>query len=754
MPPGIEPTSSGGLADRYARVVVALRWWVIGFWAVATLLTAFVLPDLGEHSDGNALRGLLNAQTPAVSTELRSVEAFGFPLIGRTVVVQRNPDGISVYDQARTVTNATAVNRGIYQVGPLLGALPVTNGLSLFPAARERDTTSLTYLFFDPSVPAWRQSRAAHRYAERYFAPRDDVVGVTGSIPARASQGRIIVDYLPLVELTTLGAIMLIVGVAFRSVLAPVIALAGTGVAYVMTLHLAGLLASVTGLSTPAELEPVVVALLLGIVTDYVVFFFSALRNELARGSTRHEAALAATARFGPIVIVAGLAVAAGTAVLFAARSSFFRALGPALAFTVLVGLVVAVTLVPAVMAVLGRAVYWPTRDVAAQADDAVSAAGRAKVAVRFSPSTHFAHDRRRAALVAAGCGGVLILAALPLLRLELGVSFVGALPPDTEVRRAAGAAQAGFADGILSPTVVLVEGQGITGQRQALRRLGTLLVEQPGVAGVVGPGDQPLRREVGIVLARDGNAARFLVVLRDPPLDASAIHVVDHLSSTLPSLVAASGIDADRVGIAGDSATASYIVHQTELDLLRIAIAALLANFLVLIIFLRTVVAAGYLLVASLLSVAASLGLTTLVFDLVSPGQGLTFYVPFSAAVLLLAFGSDYNIFGAGHVWDEARGRSLPQAIVRAMPGTTRALVTAGLALAVSFGMLALVPLLPFRQLAFAMSVGILLDIFVVRLLLMPALLTVVGPASAWPSKRLRSSEPAADEQPATAPP
>ena len=467
MPTGIEPTRSGRMARRYARLVVALRWWVISFWAVVTLLTAFVLPDLGQHSEGNALKGLLNAQTPSVSTELRSVDAFGFPLIGRTVLVQRNAGGMA-YDQARTVTNATAVNRGKYKVGPLLGALPITNASSLFPDARERDTTSLTYLFFDPSVPAYRQSRSAHRYGERYFGPRDDVVGVTGSIPAQASQGRIVKDHLPLVELTTLGAIMLIVGLAFRSVLAPVIALAATGVAYVMTLHLAGVLTSIFGVSTPNELEPVVVALLLGIVTDYVVFFFSALRNELARGSTRQEAALAdTTARFGPIVTVAGLAVAAGTGVLFArALPTFFRALGPALSFTVIVGLIVAVTLVPAIMAVLGRMVFWPTRNVAAQADDAVSASGRPKVWVRFSPTARFAHDRKRAAIVAAACGGVLVLAALPLLRLELGVSFVGALPRDTEVRRASSAAQAGFADGILSPTVVLLEGPGITGAR------------------------------------------------------------------------------------------------------------------------------------------------------------------------------------------------------------------------------------------------------------------------------------------------
>lgn len=737
-----EPAGAGRFSWGYARLVVALRWWVIAFWVAATVGSLVVLPDLADTKGGDGIKGLLSTATPAVRSELRSLEAFGFPLLARTVLVQRNPEGLSVYDQARTVTNALAVNEDKYDAGPILGALPLTNAFALFPASSERDTTALTYLFFDPQVSFGRQTRAARDYADRFFKPRDDVVGVTGSVPARAAQGRIIQDTLPLVETATLVAIILIVGLAFRSIAAPIAALGITAVAYVMTLRLSGALAQLFGVSTPSELKPVVVAMLLGVVTDYVVFFFSALRNEMATGAAKHDAVRAATARFGPIVAVAGLAVAAGTAALFAAESPFFRALGPALVLTVLIGLVVAVTLVPAVMAVMGRLVFWPTRELATRADDAQTGSGGTKASVRYSPSSRFAHRRGLAALVVAGCVAGLALAAVPLLRLELGVSFVGSLPADTDVRRSSAAAQEGFAAGILSPTVVLVEGEGVTTQRRQLRALGTLLKREHGVAGVLGPGDQPLEQEVGILLARSGDAARFTVVLADAPIGATAINNVDTLSSRLPGLLTRSGLTGATVSVAGDTATASFIVDQTERDLIRIAVAALLANLLMLLLFLRAVVAALYLLAASLLSVAASLGLTTLLFDYVSPGQGLTFYVPFAAAVLLLAFGSDYNIFGVGHVWDEARRRPLAEAIVHAMPGTTRALTTAGLALAASFGLLAIVPILPFRQLAFAMSVGILLDVFVVRLLLMPALLTVAGPTSAWPSNRLKRSD------------
>ncbi len=724
----------------YANAMVALRWWVIGFWVLATVAAIAFLPSLTESGGGDGLKGLLNAQTPAVRNELRSVGIFGFPLLARTVVVQRDGEGLTVYAQARTVTHAFALNEKKYDnVAPILGALPLTNEFSLFPASNERNTTSLTYLFFDPRVSFSRQTRAARTYVDRFFEPRDHVIGVTGSVPARSAQGQIIEDTLPTVEIVTLLAIIMVTGLAFRSVVAPIVALAITGVAYVQTIRLSGKLSDIFSFSTPSELVPVIVAMLLGVVTDYVVFFFSGLRDELAAGRAGRDAVRAATARFGHIVTVAGLAVAAGTAALFAADSTFFRALGPALVFTVLVGLVVAVTLVPATLAVMGRTVFWPSKPRSREAIDAAHTERTGRVA----PSVWIAGRRRAAAWIVVGCLAGLLLAALPLFRLSLGVSFVQALPGTNTVRASASAAQEGFAPGILSPTVVLVEGPDITTHRRQLASFGDLLKEQPGVAGVLGPGDQPLPQEIGLLLARDKTAARYLVVLKDDPLGADAIQHVDELQRRLAGLVQHSGLTAARAGLAGDTATASFIVEQTKSDIVRIGLAAVVANLIMLIIFLRAVVAGLYLLAASILSVFASLGLTTLLFDHLTPGQGLTFYVPFAAAVLLLAFGSDYNIFSVGSVWEAARDRPLADAISLAMPGTTRAIAAAGLALAASFGLLAIVPLVPFRQLAFCMVVGILLDVFVVRLLLMPALLTVVGPVSAWPSRRLSRTAP-----------
>ncbi len=232
-----------------------------------------------------------------------------------------------------------------------------------------------------------------------------------------------------------------------------------------------------------------------------------------------------------------------------------------------------------------------------------------------------------------------------------------------------------------------------------------------------------------------------MLVILGNDPLDATAIENLGRLRDLMPTLASRSGLSNAQVSIGGDTALAQGLVQSTGEDLVRIALAGIIVNLLLLIVFLRALVAPLFLLASSVLALTASLGLTVLLFQRVAGNEGLTFYVPFAAAVLLVSLGSDYNIFGVGRVWSEAARLPLREAVMKAMPESSRAITAAGLTLAVSFGMLVLIPLTPFRELAFAMAIGILIDAFLVRSVLMPSLLILVGPASGWPGPHLRDS-------------
>ena len=714
------------IAGGYARWIVRLRWFVVAGWVVAIGAAMLFLPAIGHR--GTDLNALLSSDNPAVRSEIRSFEKFGFPLLSRVAVVQRAPDGLSLMTQAEAAARAREVTDGKFpDVKPIVAAVPVMNTLAVFPGSKESGTTIITLLFTTPDVSYPDQLAAAEHFAANHFDADDHVIGVTGSIPARIEQGRIVVDSLPMLELVTVAAVLLIVAMAFRSLTAPLLTLVVAGTAVLLTVHLAGAAASRLGLAVPEETQPLLVALLLGVVTDYVVFYLSAARTLLASGVGRLEAAERATARFTPIIAIAGVTAAAGTGVLIVAESPAFRAFGPGMALAVLVGTAVAVTLMPALLAILGSAALWPGRP---PAEDRTS-----PVARRWA---WLVTRRWFAPIVLLACLAGLVTAALPARHLDLGLSFIPALPAGHPARQAAVQAETGFAAGILSPTEVLVQGDGVAGQSDALARLKQALAAEPGVTGVVGPGDELLPEARRLFHAPDGNAVRYLLILADEPLGARAVNTVSQLDRDLPGMLDAAGLGGAQASLGGDTAIASAVVDQTMDDLGRIALAALLANLLFLMLFLRAVVAPLYLLGCSVLAIGATLGLTTYVFQDLLGGDGLTFYVPFAAAVLLVALGSDYNIFGVGHAWEEAQVRPLREALAVTIPQSARAIRTAAFTLATTFGLLALVPLRPFRELAFALSVGILIDAFVVRSLLVPSLLTLVGSDNWWPGRQL----------------
>jgi RND superfamily putative drug exporter len=690
---------------------------VVGFWVAAAGWAMLSLPPIAQG--GNDLNELVSSDNPAMQSELRSFDKFGFPLLSRVAIVQRKPEGLTTDMQAKAVLRAQAISDGsLPDVKPVIAAVPVTNVLRLVPGSREDSTTVITLLFMPPDVSLADQAAAAERLVANHFDPEDSVVGVTGSVPARVEQGRIVLTAVPWLEVVTVAAVFLIVALAFRSLIAPVLALGVAGVATVLTVHIGGALAQRLGVGVPQETQPLLVALVLGVVTDYVVFYLSGVRARLAAGDGRLQAAEHATARFTPIIATAGATAAAGTGALVVAASPAFRSFGPGMALAVFLGMLVAVTLVPALLAILGASAYWsPRRAEPVEAE--TEATGGRWARLLTLPAFSF--------VILALCAGGLIAAALPARHLSLGVSFVESLPSDHPARQAAAQSQVGFAKGILSPTELLVQGPGVGTRKAELTKLQESLAHVPGVAAVVGPGDGTIPTQLNLFQSPDNGGARYLLVLTDEPLGARAVQTVSQLQDQLPGLITAAGLSGVEASLGGDTALATAVVDRTVDDLGRIAVAALLANLLFLMLYLRALVVPIGLLACSVLAIAATLGLTTWLFQDVLGHDGLTFYVPFAAAVLLVALGSDYNIFGVGPAWKEARGRPLREALAITLPQSSRAIRTAAITLAVSFGLLALVPLRPFRELAFALSVGVLIDAFVVRSLLAPALLSVI---------------------------
>lgn len=751
------PTPGRALPVRAAAALLTRGWWaVLVLVGIAVWATVTSLPTLA--SAGGGLSEIIGEDAPAVQAQVRALEIFGLPLLTRTAVVQHDPGGLDVYAQARATLRAAEVDEPAYRgrpTPPLLLAVPVFDGLprglpeGLAPGAGAfapetltsagPTTTIVTYLFTDPRAPTWLQEQVARDYADRIDRPGDHLLGVSGTIPLQSEQGRLVADNLTAVEVGSVIAVALVVALAFRSFLAPVITLVAAATSYVIADHLVGTVAETFGLSAPAQLEPVLVALALGLTTDYAVLFLSGMRRRLRQGEDGPAAARGAVEDYLAIVVVAGITVAAGVAALGVARTELFQAFGPGLALTVVASLLASVLVVPPLMTMFGRAVLWPARPPQSEREPGQLEPDRGR-----SRYIRLITGRRGAAPAAAVIVlAALVVSALPLASMRESVSPMDALPAGNPVRVAWEGAAAGFAPGVLSPTEVLLTGPGLTARRDSLERLQRALADRPGVAGVLGPvqGDLPddVPDRYALFLGPQGDAARFLVVLDADPLGAQAIETLQTLQRDMPGLLTTTGLEGVSTAYAGDTALGLGLVESARGDFVRVALVVAAVELVLLVLFLRSLVAPLYLLGCSVLVVASALGLTSLVFG--ELGQdGLIFFVPFAVGALLASLGSDYNIFGVGDVWQAARTRSLAEALAVAVPRSTRAIGAAGITLAASFGLVALVPLAPFQELAFAMAVGVLLDTFLVRSFLVPALIWWVGPASAWPSRRLRA--------------
>ena len=741
-----------------AWVVVHLRILFVVPWIVAAVLATIYLPPL-DATEASSLNSLIPKNSAAVEAETTIVRKFGFPLFSRVQIVQRDERGLSTAAQTRAIGRAVDIDRKLMrdEYPNIIGAIPVTNTSKLVPGSREDSTTAITYLFVNPSLDIFTQRQIAETFAEREInQPGDHLVGVTGAIPARAAESDLVTAGLPWIELATVVLIALIVGLHFRSVVAPIVTLTAAGIAYLVTIRLLVLLGERTNISVPQEIEPLVVVLLLGIVTDYTIFFLSGMRSRLAEGRPAVEAARMTTGELARIILTAGMIVAAATAALVVTSVSFFRALGPGLAITVAIGLLVSITFVPAVMATLGRFLFWPTAPprVAPPDGEPTPVDSKAAPETEMEPiargwRTAIVRTVTRkpvAVVVSLVVISGLLFAASFLRHTGLSISLNDELPSDAEASVAAAAAGKGFADGITSPTEIVLIGDGMAERMPELGRLEALVGKERGVAGVIGPGSLPPEVTPAVFVSKDGTATRLVVILDSDPLGSDGLERIEDLQARMPELLRGAGLQGVTAGFAGDSALALETVNQTIDGLGAIALAALAVDLLLLMIFLRAIVAPLYLLAVSALVVAASLGLTTLVFQDWLGHPGLTYYVPFASAVLLVALGSDYNVFVVGRIWQEAKTRPLRDAILVAAPKASRAIGVAGLALAGSFALLALVPIVPFREFAFAMTVGILIDSFLVRSFLVPSLMTVFGKSSHWPgmrSSRLPEPEP-----------
>jgi RND superfamily putative drug exporter len=540
-------------------------------------------------------------------------------------------------------------------------------------------------------------------------------VGFTGGVASRADEMKAQEGNQALSQALLFGSIVALSLLFFRGPLAAIVPLVAIYLIAAGASGLVVLAALAFGFTLDANTPQLITVVLVGIGVDYFLFLLFRLRERLRMGEGRRIAAANAANGVGPVIASAALAIVGAFATMLLAEFGQFQVIGPAVAISVLVMLVAGVTLMPAIAAVSGRALFWPSRSWAQERSNGPAA--------RLGRGIARAPGRTALAVTA-----LLVVFSTFALGTTMSYDQGESGGPSTPATRTAGAIADTFSKGASDPQQVYVRSSSGTltaAQLEPLReRLG-------GVAGVSAVG-QP-------ELAPDQRAARVDVALKDGPFTMDAIQVVQG-----PLRVAAR--DATPAGtstlVGGTAAIYADVSDSVNRDMkLIFPVAAGLILF-ILIGTLRSAVAPLYLLTAVVLEFAATLGAAVLVFQQLGDATGLAFVLPLVLFLFVVALGTDYNILMTARLREEMlAGKPVSTAVADAVRHVAPAVAAAGLVLASSFGTLMLESSEVAKQQGFAMAFGILLASLVVSSILVPALTALAGQRAWWPHRSTRRS-------------
>ncbi|MFC8491619.1 MMPL family transporter [Streptomyces sp. NPDC057235] len=558
--------------------------------------------------------------------------------------------------------------------------------------------------------------RVLHDRAEQEFGEAGLRTGFTGGLADVVDRADAERTTQTVVGLVMVVLIVLINVLVFRSVLAafvPLFAVSVVGGAATGTVVGAALL---TGLELDPGTPSMIGTVLIGIGVDYFLFLLFRFREELRRRPEEHHRPVAAdvAARVGTAVTSAALTIVAAFATLGVATFGQFRVLGPSVAVSVLVMLVASLTLMPALLAVAGRRMFWPSRTL--------SKTGRTGPASRTGELV-----ARRPLLVLVA--SVALLGALAVgmagVRMDFGT---GGTPHGTAAAATAREIADALPAGVSDPTTVYVTADdGRPLDPAGLDFLRRALSGVPGVGEVAAP-----------VLDTDRNAARLDAYLTE---DARSQRARDLVAGPVRQAVREATPAGTTAHVGGTAAVFADVATAVDRDLRTVFPVAAALIALILVVLLRSLAAPVVLMLSVGLCFAATFGASALVFQHAGGEPGVNFVLPLVLFLFVVALGTDYNILVSDRLREEmAHGGPARAAVARAVRHTAPAVATAGVVLAASFGSLAVNADASTRQLGFATALGILLSSFVLSLLLVPAAAALLGRAMWWPVRGARS--------------
>ncbi|WP_067571140.1 MMPL family transporter [Nocardia acidivorans] len=689
--------------SRLGRFVVKQPWLVIGVWLIAIVAIAATAPKLTATTDQ---ADFLPSHYESIRAMQTQEKAFPNSATPSALIVFERADGapLTEADAATVQAAATKLTERKIKDVTAIAAMPVSeNKLVDVVAVQMIKVTS-------PNDTRQTDAVKDLRTALKETVEGSDLkAGVTGQAAQTLDQQDSGNKALAIIGIATIVLILVLLLVIFRS---PVIALLPILVIGAISMAVNGLIAMVSkafDLKVDSSVQSLLVVVLFGVGTDYILFLMFRYRERLRAGEDPKTAMVSAVTRVGEAISSAAAAVIIAFGALMLSTLGMFRSLGPALAIAVAVALLAGLTLVPAIVSLLGTKVFWPSKAWQQEPTGARFAAVGGSLG-------------RRPGLYALVSGGLLVALGVVALGFNPTFDLSSSSTSDTsESTVYSKELLKGMPAGTTQPSQVYLSSEGTALTADQLSTYRTALTGISGVGQVSEP-----------KLSENQEIAEYQVTLNDAPESDAALKTVQGPLRDVAHSAAPEGAKAVVGGM-----TSIFVDFKAAMnrDYAVVFPVAAVLIMLVLGLLLRSLVAPWYLIASVFLGFAATLGAAVLVFQHLQGNSGLIFTLPLIMYLFVVALGTDYNILMVARLREEAReGHDPHRAAAEAVKHTGPTIAAAGLILAGTFASMMLAGNNALSQMGFAISVGIGIAAFVMAMFFTPSVTALIGRKAWWP--------------------
>jgi RND superfamily putative drug exporter len=700
---------------------------------VAGVLLALLLPSMAPKLA--AVEDNRKANDPpatADSVHARDLMQRVFPDQKGTpaVVVLRDARGLSPADMGEVKRISDAMS-GPGHPAEVLGVVSVETNPDQRAELVSRDGTT-TMIIIPMQAPRGDEAfqKGIDQVRKVVGPSRGDLqIKVTGPAAIARDTFKVFASANVVLFLATMILVLVLLLIIYRSPVLAVASLIGVGVALQLTNAIGATLVKAGLFNVTSETPSIMTVILFGIGTDYCLFVTSRYREELATEPDRYKAMANAVGRVGEAIASSAATVVLALMALLLATLPGLRGFGPLIALSVAMMFIVGVVFMPALLVLLGKIAFWPSKSTS-----------------RFGLG-HALWDRVGNVVLRRPVGaGLIVIILVGVLSAGLAgykesYNWIAGFRVGTDSQQGQKILEQAFPPGQLAPTTVLVDARGgrIDSQAATVDAVTAAVAGVPGVRSVSGPTRPDGNSSAGTItpagrpyISPSGQVARLNVVFADDPYASRALDRVGEVRDAAKGAVHGAPV---RVLVGGQSAITHDIRAASNHDLRVIVPVMLLLIVLVLGLLLRSVLAPIYLVATIVASFFAALGLTTFIMLTLNNQDGIGQLVTTYTFVLLVSLGVDYNIFLATRLREEIRRHGVDEGIRRSLSRTGGVISAAGVILAGTFTILMSQPTNGLLQFGFAVSIGVLLDTFIIRAVLVPVIVRLLGRNAWWPT-------------------